>query len=153
MNPTVENLAMRRGMALFIDHVIIGVLSVIILLPTLMGMAETIEKPEDLVPLLLGSIYTIPAFVLIVLMVVLYEPILTYKYGWTLGKKMYNLKVVNDSGQPINMVTSMLRFLLKTICMSIPYVSIVILIFCYVRQSKGKKVFWDEWIQTSVVRN
>lgn len=153
MQNQVENLAMKRAMALFIDHMVIAVVSIIILLPTLMGLTETLEKPEDLIPLLMASVYTIPALVLIVLIIFLYEPILTYKYGWTLGKRAYNLKVVTDNGQPINMGMSLVRYLLKTICMSIPYASIVILIFCYVRQSKNKKVFWDEWAQTNVIQS
>ena len=152
MEPRVENLAMKRGMALFIDHVIIAIVSIVILLPTLMGLTEAFEKPEDLVSLLLSSVYTIPAFILIVLIIFLYEPVLTYRFGWTLGKRVYHLKVVTSDGKPIHFGVSVVRYLLKTICMSIPYVSIVLLIFCYIRQSKGKKVFWDEWAQTNVIQ-
>lgn len=153
MESKIENLAMKRGMALFIDHVIMGLTAVIILLPTLMNLSETMKTPEDLMPLLMSSIYTIPAVVLILVFFVFYEPFFTYKYGWTIGKKLYNLKVTDDSGKPLTFGMSLIRFLLKSVCMSLPYVSIVILIFCYVRQVKHKKVFWDEWIQTTVVQS
>jgi|JI10StandDraft_1071094.scaffolds.fasta_scaffold313243_2 uncharacterized RDD family membrane protein YckC len=151
MEQKVENLAWKRGVALCYDHMIIAFACVIILLPTILSVSEAIKTPEELFPLLLGSIYTIPAVILILVFMVLYEPYFTYRYGWTLGKKICGLKVVDAEGKNLTFVISFLRFIVKSFCMSIPYANFVIMIICYVRQRKGEKALWDEWIDTNVV--
>lgn len=146
-----QNLVWKRGVALFYDHMIVAFACVIIILPTLISVAETMHSPEELFTLLLGSIYTIPAVVLMMVFIFLYEPFLTYKYGWTLGKKICGLKVVGNQGQNLTFTISLLRFMAKSFCISVPYANIVILIFCYFRQTKNQKVLWDEWLESNVI--
>jgi len=152
MEKPVENLAWKRGVAMAYDHLIMGSVCVIILLPTILSAAQTMADPEELLPLLLGSIYTIPAVVLIFIFILLYEPFFTYKYGWTLGKKICGMKVVDAQGRNPDFMMSALRFFVKSFCLSIPYANIVIMIFCYIRQKRGEKALWDEWLDLSVVR-
>lgn len=153
MTQKVENLVWKRGAAVFFDHLIITFVCIIILMPTLVNLAQTMKTPEEIWPLILGSIYTIPAVIVIVIFVIFYEPFCTYRYGWTLGKRMCNLKVVDDQGKQLDFGVSFLRFLAKSACMALPYISLIILLICYLRVRKGEKALWDQWVETNVVQS
>lgn len=138
-------------MALFYDHMLVAIVCVIAIFPTIISVAETIQDPNDLFPLMMGSVYTIPAVIFVVVFGVLYEPLMTSMYGWTLGKRICGLKVVNDEGKQLTFGVSFLRFLIKTLCLSIPYANIVICVMSYLRQRKGEKAIWDAMIETNVI--
>lgn len=151
MTIKTKNLAWKRANALVWDHLIVALLSVFILSPTIFTLTEEIKTPEELIKLLMSSIYTIPALILIFVFMIFYEPVCTYKYGWTLGKKMCGLRVVDDQGNRLSLPISLLRFMLKSLCLSLPYANFILIIMCYIRQTKGKKMLWDEWVGTNVV--
>ena len=133
------------------DHTIILLMTFACLFPAFREVARTMDP---------NGLYDYKFFVqtcgknmvgLWLFFAIFYEPLLTYQFGCTVGKKLCKLKVVTNAGKQLNFFHSLLRFFIKSMCITIPYVNIVILVICYQRQKQGKKVFWDEWIATNVV--
>lgn len=133
------------------DHLILFTISAILLFPIFRQMIQlmTMERPID--GTLLTPTATVVSIIACMIIVLIYEPFTTYKYGGTPGKLLCGIKVINDQGTRIDMFHSIARFLIKTLCLMLPYANFVILIICYMQLRAGKRVIWDHWVGTNVV--
>lgn len=142
---------MKRMWALCWDHLILFTISIILLFPIFRQLITlmTLEKPID--GTLLTPTTTVVSLIAWLIVILIYEPFTTWKYGGTVGKFLCKIKVINDKGQKIDLAHSIARFLIKSLCLALPYANFIILIICYFQLRTGKKVIWDHWIGTSVV--
>ena len=89
----------RRGLAFFIDELLLSVLIVIIYYDTILGASS----PEEAV--MATSAVVLPYIIIRFI----YHAFFTYKYGASLGKQAVKIKVVDYSGNTPNLNTSFMR--------------------------------------------
>jgi len=86
----------------FWDRFMAVVIDIFVLLPPIIGSILNILYLKNML-----------LFVLLNILMILYKPLMEYKYGATVGKMVLKLKVVDYNYQPITLVAAFLRSILS----------------------------------------
>lgn len=124
----------KRGLAFFIDEIIVSFLVILIYFDYFSGMQTLDTNPEDIANIV--AAITTPY----VILKVLYHFFFIYCYSATLGKMAMKIKVVSSENLKPNFGSSALRASMRIISESVFYIGFIWAFFDPIRQSWHDKV-------------